>query len=163
MKLNQYVSKDRNRNLSNQLYRHENTTPTYVSSQWMTMDAHYLPTSRLLRTTLTEPTTPYTHRVSSAISIPLITSFLCPRWNFNKVHWTWFIEELDKCLGLTSPTSESYKDFVGAMIASSKNVYQQISMVSAEKVSRSYHHVPQRDPHNFKLHRVTYYEHFYSS
>lgn len=76
------------------------------------MESHYQPPVRLLTTSHIAKHCPIL--IDIGISIRLITSFSHPRWNFNKVDWTPYIEGLDKCLR---------KGLLGQWFLQPKNVY----------------------------------------
>ncbi|KAI5720173.1 hypothetical protein M8J77_002972 [Diaphorina citri] len=54
------------------------------------------------------------------ISVPLITSFPSPRWNFKKANWKEFAVSLDKTLGWIPPESKNLKRFCGAVLKTAK-------------------------------------------
>lgn len=58
--------------------------------------------------------------VEIGLSIPLITSFPRPRWNFNKANWTKFTSELDKCIRWIPARSVCYNRFVGLVTSIAK-------------------------------------------
>lgn len=58
--------------------------------------------------------------IEIGITIPLITSFARPRWNFQKANWELFSNNLDKCLGWIPPRANNYIRFVGAAVSSAK-------------------------------------------
>nr|CAI5825299.1 unnamed protein product [Callosobruchus analis] len=58
--------------------------------------------------------------VEIGASVPIIRSFLRPRWNFGRANWHLFAEKLDKRLGWIAPKYKNYKRFIGAVISSAK-------------------------------------------
>ncbi|KAI5739368.1 hypothetical protein M8J77_018417 [Diaphorina citri] len=58
--------------------------------------------------------------VQIGISIPLVTSFPRPRWNFQKADWVGFADGLDKCLGWIPPITDNYQRFCGAVLSTAK-------------------------------------------
>lgn len=58
--------------------------------------------------------------VEIGISIPLISSFPKPRWNFRKSDWNIFQNHLENCLRWIPPYATNYKRFCKAVIKSAK-------------------------------------------
>lgn len=58
--------------------------------------------------------------VEIGLSIPLVTSYPRPRWNFNKANWESFSTNLDNCLKRIPPIVKNYDRFVGAVINAAK-------------------------------------------
>lgn len=58
--------------------------------------------------------------LQTGLSIPLLSSFPRPRWNFRKADWNGYKSHLDKVLGWITPTAKNYKRFCGAVISSAK-------------------------------------------
>lgn len=111
-----FDSKDRNTFKSAAWSREYNPDLCFVSSD---DNGRPLPTTRKVLNDFPHSQ----HRpilVEIGISIPLITSFPRPRWNFGKADWGSYSDRLDKCVGWIPPTANNYERFCGAVIATAK-------------------------------------------
>ena len=69
------------------------------------------------------PHSQHSHIIEVGISIPLITSFPLPRWNFKKANWESYCDRLDKYIGWIPPIIENYERFTAAIIKLQKRLY----------------------------------------
>lgn len=60
--------------------------------------------------------------VEIGLSIPIVTSYPRPRWNFMKADWKKYSENLDKVLGWIPPLSENYDRLCKAIIQNQNQV-----------------------------------------
>lgn len=61
--------------------------------------------------------------VEIGLSIPIVTSYPRPRWNFMKADWKKYSENLDKVLGWIPPLSENYDRLCKAIIQNQNQVW----------------------------------------
>ena len=96
-------------------------TGLYPDLCFVTTDKDHTPL-RASRNILTD--FPHSQRrlalIEVGTTIPLVTSFPRPRWNFQKANWEAFSSNLDRCLGWIPPKANNYTRFVGAVISSAK-------------------------------------------